>query len=312
MTRVAGLAGLRVPATRPHGRLAFLLPLPLAAALGVALGLAPRPTLLVVAGVLVSTVLAIHLEWAACAVAGAAVFEDYLDLLSPWATEGLALLLLVAWLIRRARGPVGRGAPVATVVASSIFTVVLVLATAAHPNGRPGLDVVAKYGEFLLVFLLLVDSLAGSVRPLRVVRVYVYACAAASACGILTAVLGRHRVSGPLANPDDLAFFLVAALPLAWALRTEKRWRYDVLVGLLAVAALGTQSRAALAALVAMVVLALVVREVSWRTAAALVVLAGTGAALVVALVPHTVSEDRKSTRLNSSHTVLSRMPSSA
>src|SRR3954451_7879775 len=86
------------PKTRPRGLLAFLLPLPVAVAAGVGAGFAPHPALVVQAALVSAVVLVVRLEWAALAVIGSAVFEDYLDLVSPWATEWLAAVLVVAWL----------------------------------------------------------------------------------------------------------------------------------------------------------------------------------------------------------------------
>ena len=219
----------------------------------------------------------------------AAVFGSYLDLLSDWTTAVL-VFLLVAWLIRRARGPVGRGAPAGPVVACSIFTVVLVLATAAHPNGLP----VSTWSRGTASSCWSSSSSAMP-SPARSDPGGSSWCTL-RLCGRLRLRAprggpGQARVLGRWENPDDLAFFLLAANPLAAALRTERRWRSQALVGLIAVAVLGTGSRAALVALVAMVVLSVVLGEVSWRAAAALVVLAGTGAACVVALVPHSVSD---------------------
>ena len=86
------------------------------------------------------------------------------------------------------------------------------------------------------------------------------ACVGASVCGIVTAALSdRHRVVGPVANVDTLAFFLIAALPLVETVRTRPEqgvWRVWACFAVLLVAGVGTQSRAALVAAVGMIVIA--------------------------------------------------------
>ena len=110
-----------VQATRPRGRVAFVLPLIAAASAGLAVGASPRTALVVCVAVVAALVLAVRLEWAALAVIGTAVFEDYLDLLWPWATEWLVLLLVVAWAIRRARGPLHEHRLLTTSVPAGVF-----------------------------------------------------------------------------------------------------------------------------------------------------------------------------------------------
>ena len=64
---------------------------------------------------------------------------------------------------------------------------------------------------------------------------------------------------GPVANVDTLAFFLVAALPLVGTVRTRLEqpvWRVWACFAVLLVAGVGTQSRAALVAVVGMIVVA--------------------------------------------------------
>src|SRR4051794_31083196 len=93
-----------IPVTRPRGRVSFVLPLVFAAVGGFAAGWAPHAAMVATAAVVSVLVLALRLEWAALAVIGTAVFDDYLDLLSPWAWHWLVLVLVVAWGIRRAQG----------------------------------------------------------------------------------------------------------------------------------------------------------------------------------------------------------------
>src|SRR4029078_4896575 len=72
---------------------------------GLGAGASPGTTLVVVAAVVSAGVLGGRVEGAALAVVCGSVFAAYLSLVSPWATEWLAAVLLVAWAVRRAQGP---------------------------------------------------------------------------------------------------------------------------------------------------------------------------------------------------------------
>ncbi len=276
--------------TRPRGRLAFLLPLPVAAAAGLGAGLSPQATLAVTAAVVSATVLVTRVEWAALAVIGAAVFEGYLALVSPWATEWLAAVLLVAWAVRRAHGPLHdqRIATLAWPVAGLAGAVLV--AFAAHPNGAVGLQACARYAELAIVMLVLADVLCGPLAPRRAARLYVLSCVAASGCGIVTALVSDgHRVEGPVADVDTLAFFLIAAIPLAGTVRTrldQPVWWVWACSGVLLAAGIGTQSRAAAVALVAMILVAVLTGLLALRHAGALLAVVTTAVALVIAVLP--------------------------
>jgi putative inorganic carbon (HCO3(-)) transporter len=282
-----------VPATT-HGRAVaagFLLAAP---ALGLAVGLAPRVALV---GLLLLTVVAVMLlrvDWAALVVVGTAVFEDYLRLVDPRAIKVLAALLVGAWLLRRCAGlrhRAGSGAgPV--LVCALAFVATLLAATVLHTNGSAGLDVLLRYAGFLAVLVVLADCMRGGLAPARVARVYVLSCTAAAVCGILTYVLGVDaRVGGPVADPNDFAFFLLAALPLAFVLRGASRrpWAYDLSAGLLLLALLGTLSRGALVGVAVLVVAALAMGLVRLRVAVGFSVLLGVGILLVLAAFPQLV-----------------------
>jgi len=284
-----------VPATRSPGRIAFLLPLLVAALTGLAVGASPHTTLVVALALVTALVLSVQLEWAALAVIGSAVFEDYLDLLSPWATEWLVLLLVVAWSVRRAHGPLHGHRLLTTTVPTAVFAAVLALAALLHLNGHPGLVVCARYVELMVVLVVLADVLSGPLAPIRAARVYVWSCVLAAVCGIVTALVeAPHRVVGPLAGADDLAFFLVAAVPLVGALGTrtgEPEWRLWAAFATLVVAVVGTQSRGAVTALAVMLVVSVAFRMLPLRYAGVLMVLAATAIAFVLAVLPHPVGE---------------------
>ena len=279
-----------VPVTRPRGRLAFLLPLPVAAAAGLAAGGSPDAALAAAAAVVSAAVLVIRVEWAALAVIGAGVFEGYLALISPWATDWLAAVLLVAWAVRRAQGPLHDQRLLAVALPVVALAGTILVAFVAHPNGTAGLQTCAKYAELSIVMLVLTDVLCGPLAPRRAARLYVLACVAASLCGIVTAVLSeRHRVVGPVANVDTLAFFIVAALPLVGTVRTRLEqpvWRVWACFAVLMAAGVGTQSRAALVAVVGMILVAVLTGLLALRFAGALLAVVTTAAALVIAVLP--------------------------
>jgi putative inorganic carbon (hco3(-)) transporter len=279
-----------VPVTRPRGRLVFLLTLPVAAAAGLAAGVSPYAALVVTAAVVSASVLVRRVEWAAIAVIGTGVFEGYLSLISPWATDWLAAVLLVAWAVRRAQGRLHDQRLVAVALPVVVLATAVVVAFVVHPNGVAGLQVGAKYAELSIVMLVLADVLCGPLAPRRAARVYVLACVAASLCGIVTAVVSdRHRVVGPVANVDTLAFFLVAALPLVGIVRTRldrSLWRVWACFAVLMVAGVGTQSRAAFVALVGMVLVAVLTGLLALRYAGALLAVVTTCVALVITVLP--------------------------
>jgi putative inorganic carbon (HCO3(-)) transporter len=275
--------------------MAFLLPLPVAGALGLGAAVSPDTTLVVVAAVVSAVVLGRRVEWAALALVCGSVFEAYLALVSPWATEWLAAVLLAAWAVRRAQGPLHSQRLVPVLLPVPALAAALVLSVAVHPQGRPGLEVCAKYVELALVMLVLADVMCGPLSPRRAARWYVLTCVAASVCGIVTALVdARHQVVGPVTNADTFAFFLVAAVPLVGTVRTSAQqpvWWVWVCFAMLMLAGVGTQSRPAFVALFAMVLVAVLTGLLAVRYAGALIAVVTTGVALVIAVLPLPVGQ---------------------
>jgi O-antigen ligase len=266
-----------------------------AAAVGLGAGAAPATTLVVAAAVVSVVLLVRRVEWAALAVVCGAVFEGYLAAVSPWATDWLAAVLLVAWAVRRSQGPLHHHRLARVMGPTVALAVVLAVAYVAHPHGRAGLEVCAEYAELALVMLVLADAMCGPLSPRRAARSYVLACVAASACGIVTALVDdRHRVVGPVTNADTFAFFLVAALPLVGTVRTSRHqpvwWVWACLTTLM-VAVLGTQSRPAFVALVAMALVGVLTGQLALRYVGALIAAVTTGVALVIAVLPMPVGQ---------------------
>jgi O-antigen ligase len=166
----------------------------------------------------------------------------------------------------------------------------VLVAVVAHPNGRPGLAVCATYAELAVVMLVLADCLCGPLTPHRAARVYVLSCVLAAGCGLVTALVSeRHRVAGPLASSDTLAFFLLAAVPLVGTVRareTQPVWWVWASFALLMGAGIGTQSRPAFVALLVVVLVAVLTGQLALRYAGALLAVVVTAVALLLVALP--------------------------
>ena len=273
------------PVGVPRSRALLLVPALLAGVVGVVTGLEAWTMLVVALGAGLGAVLLLRLEWAVLVVVAASVFEDYLVLVTPWASKGLAVLLMASWLIRRSWGRLHDGPRSAVVLAAVGFFIVLLLATVVHNNGRPG----ARHRDPLRRVPRRARGARrhdarragpGAGRPrLRVgLRRRVGLRPLAFANGV------DRRVVGPIADANDLAFFLVAAVPLALVLRarSSRPWLYDLALVLTLAAILGTLSRGALVGLGAMLVVAVVVRIITLRAAALILVSVVTAGAVLV------------------------------
>ena len=108
MTTIAELlAHERTPAPPvgvPRSWGLLLVPAVIAAAIGVLIGLDAWTMLVVALGAGLGALLLLRLEWAVLVVVAASVFEDYLVLVTPWASKGLAVFLMASWLLRRSWG----------------------------------------------------------------------------------------------------------------------------------------------------------------------------------------------------------------
>ncbi|WP_460835852.1 O-antigen ligase family protein [Nocardioides hungaricus] len=287
-------APARAPAlARPRTAWTVWLPLLAAAVLGLAIGLAPGVSGAALAAGVGLAVLLLRVELAALLVVALAPFEDVVAEVDPRAAKAAAVLLVVAWAIRRCRGRLHHGPRSPVLVPVLAFVVVLLAATAVHNNGTAGQSVVLRYAGFLVVLLVLADVLRGGLAPERLARVYVASCTVAAAFGLVGfALAADRRVGGPIGDPNDFGFFLLAAVPLAVGLRptARRRWLYDLAVALLIVAILGTLSRGALLGVVAAGAVALVAGMVRLRAVAGIGVLAAAATAAVVVAVPGLVT----------------------
>ncbi len=260
--------------------------------LGLLAGFAPVAALLGVIALVVVVALLLRVEWAALAVVGTAVFEDYLAPVDPRVMKALALLLVGSWMLRRCTGRLHDGGRSTVLACALAFVAVLLAATALHTNGQASIDVLLRYAGFLAVLAVLTDVMRAGLAPARVARVYVLSCTVASACGITEYIMGEdRRVGGPIGDPNDLAFFLLAALPLAFALRGSARraWVYDLAAGVILLAVLGTLSRGALVGIALIAVAALLMGLIRWKVALGFAALTVVGLLVVLTAFPQMI-----------------------
>lgn len=272
----------------------FVLVLVLAVGLGLAAAFAPTVTLLGVLGVAVLVALVFKVEWVAFLVVMVAPFEDYVRIVHDDVVKGLALLLFLAWATRRLARPDPGSLQHPVVRACLAFFVVLLAATVVHDNAPLGLDIVSRYVGFLGVTVVLIDLMRRGLPPAQLARAFVIACTGAAVCGVVTYfVAGEGRVGGPLEDPNDLAFFLLAALPFALALRVGARrpWVYDLAALVLLLALAGTLSRGGAVGLLVAVLFAVALRQVRPVVVVALALVAVAGLGLAVAVVPERVED---------------------
>ncbi|ROP36471.1 O-antigen ligase [Saccharothrix texasensis] len=210
----------------------------------------------------------------ACATVFAAPLEGYLLQVHGHLAKAPSALLVLAWAVLRARqrrAPEPHPAHVVLVA----LAVVLLASWAVHAGGPFATGYAVRWLPFLLITVVLIDVVSRE-APLRAVLVATVAGAVVAAVGALAGLVaeGQTRAAGPLEDPNDLAYFLVAALPLVVALR--HRVPTAVAAVVLAAGAAATFSRGGALALTAAVAWLLARRAVPLRA------LAGGVAALAV------------------------------
>lgn len=191
----------------------------------------------------------------ACATVALAPVEGYLAAVHRDLGKVPAGLLLVVWAavrLRQRRPPAWH--PVHLLLAA--LTALLLTSAAVHAGEPFTAEYTARWLPFLALTVVLADLAAreAGVRPLLVAAV---AGAGAAGAGALYSVAaGASRASGPLPDPNDLAFVLVAALPLVAAALPDRPSTRDKLLAavgsaLLVAGAAATFSRGGALALAA-------------------------------------------------------------
>jgi O-antigen ligase len=284
------MAGLTLD--RPRTASTVVLPLTVAVFLAAALVAAPLYAAAGVVALAVGTLLVLRLEESLLLLVAISPFEAYVTQVSAASVKLVGLLVFAAWLLRllldRGRTPLKHPA----VRAAALLVVIALAAAVRHTNGGIGLQVLSRYVSFAATLVVVVDLFRRAGRPWRLAAVFVSACTLSGLAGLYSfAALHYDRAHGPLEDANDLAFFLVAALPFALALyaRTRRR-RWLAASGLLLVGTAATLSRGAVVALVALVLWALATGHLKPRTALAGVGLAVAGLVTVAALVPSLVT----------------------
>ncbi len=166
----------------------------------------------------------------ACATVALAPLEGYLFEVHAQLAKAPPALLAVVWVVARVRERrVPRAHAVHGVLAA--FAVVLLASTALHAGGPYAVDYLQRWLPFLVITAVLADVAAREV-PIRALLASIVAGATVAAVGALHSLVadGETRATGPLEDPNDLAYFLVAAIPLLVALgrppseRSSRLW----------------------------------------------------------------------------------------
>ncbi|MFC4852725.1 O-antigen ligase family protein [Actinophytocola glycyrrhizae] len=150
----------------------------------------------------------------ACATVALAPVEGYLTSVHGQLAKLPPALLIVAWAaVRLRRRETPRPHPAHAVLGA--FAVLVLASAAVHADGPFTVEYTARWLPFVAVAVVLIDVAATEV-PVRTLLVAAVAGATAAGAGALhsLAVAGAARATGPLSDPNDLAFVLVTALPL--------------------------------------------------------------------------------------------------
>ncbi|WP_260189346.1 O-antigen ligase family protein [Actinophytocola gossypii] len=218
----------------------------------------------------------------ACATVGLAPLEGYLASVHPQLGKVPAGLLVLGWVavrVRHRRLPAFH--PVHPLLGG--LAALLLASAAVHAGGPFTAEYTVRWLPFLALTVVLADLAAREVgvRPLLVASVAGSVVAGAGA--LYSVQAGAARATGPMSDPNDLAFVLVVAVPLLVAVTPSRPpTRHKVLVAvaaaLLLAGAAATFSRGGAIALACAVGWLLARRALSPRVLAAAV-----GAAVVAA-----------------------------
>lgn len=216
-----------------------------------------------------------RVEWAAIAYVVAEPFGDLLRDVHPAAIKLAGALLFLSWLTRLVRDPHPSGLRHPGVYAVCALVVAVMASLVVHgADLTTAQDHAVSYLSYALVVVVLVDTVRRA-RPdpvtfaSRLGLAFLLSCTAAGAVAVIDFLADGGRAAGPLADPNDLAFFLIAALP--FALVATRRSAVMTLAcaacgAVLVVATFATFSRGALLGLAVMVVVALLLGAVRLTT----------------------------------------------
>ncbi|NYJ01431.1 hypothetical protein HNR19_002129 [Nocardioides thalensis] len=244
-------------------------------AAGAAAVVAPQAVLasLLALGVVAAAVA--RVEWAAVAYVALEPWGNLLRELHPAAIKVAGGLLFVSWLVRLTRDPRPAGLRHPAVISVAALVTVVLASFAVHgADLATGLDHATTYASYALVVVVLVDTArtgrpGGGAVARHLVLAFALSCAAAGLVALVGFLVDGGRAAGPLEDPNDLAFFLVAALPLLLVGSRRTGALRATCAVVLVVALLATFSRGALVGLAAALLVAVVLGAVRLSTAAA-------------------------------------------
>ncbi|EWC59220.1 putative membrane protein of ExoQ family [Actinokineospora spheciospongiae] len=155
----------------------------------------------------------------ACAAVALAPVEGYLTAVHGQLAKLAPALLIVSYVVvrvRQRRVPLVH--PLHLVLAA--LTALLLVSAAAHTQAPFAWEYTQRWLPFLVLTALLVDLAAREVTVRALMGAYVCGAVVAGAGALYSLVVeGSPRATGPLQDPNDLAFVLAVALPLLIALR---------------------------------------------------------------------------------------------
>jgi putative inorganic carbon (HCO3(-)) transporter len=250
----------------------------------------PIVSLGAVVAVVVMAALLTNAELAVLIFVAVAPFEGYAKAVSGSAVKALGAALFAAWLLSvLRRGRVRLAQPV--IGCAIALLAVLLASTVLHANGPLGTEVATRYVSYIAALVVLVDCMANRLPPRLVAQVYVAASTLAALAGLVAFFRHNLRAGGPVGDPNDFAFFLLAALALTLGLRRdEPRRRYAVAAIILLLGIVATLSRGALVGLAAMFVLAAAAHLIRMRAVFGTAAVVGVAVVCVLLLDPTKVS----------------------
>ncbi|MFD9700819.1 O-antigen ligase family protein [Lentzea sp. NPDC059081] len=223
----------------------------------------------------------------ACGTVALAPLEGYLLQVNGQLAKVVPAALIGVWvvsLVRNRRLP----APHPLHLLVALLAVVLLTTSAVHVAEPFTLEYLVRWVPFLVITVVLADVAAREVPVKALLAAAVAGAVVAASGGLVSLFTGELRATGPLEDPNDLSFFLVAALPLLVALPARGRSRIVLLLlgAVLVAGAAATFSRGGGIALACALAWLVLRRAIPVR--AVVVTAAVTGlAALVFAQVAH-------------------------
>lgn len=153
----------------------------------------------------------------ACLTVGLAPLEGYLVAIRPELAKVPAILLALSWAYARLRERRLPAPHIAQLLLAAL-AVVVILSGAAQITNEYTLEYVSRWLPFLAVTAILIDVVSKEVDVDLLLASAVAGAAFASVGALYSMiVLGDTRATGPMQDPNDLAFVLAGALPLALA-----------------------------------------------------------------------------------------------